>query len=80
MLQVDSFGYEKHERFSMAETDVVTLAIKVKAEDAKKQLDAFHKRLSGLTALKPKITIGEDASSLTHSKKDLNGFRVQLFR
>lgn len=38
----------------MAETDVVTLAIKVKAEDAKKQLDAFHKRLSGLTALNRK--------------------------
>ena len=74
MLQVDSFGYEKHERFSMAETDVVTLAIKVKAEDAKKQLDAFHKRLSGLTALKPKITIGEDA------KKQLDAFEKRLKR
>lgn len=74
MLQVDSFGYEKHERFSMAETDIVTLAIEVKAEDAKKQLDAFHKRLKGLTALNPKITIGEDA------KKQLDAFEKRLNR
>ena len=72
MLQVDSFGYEKHERFSMAETDVVTLAIKVKAEDAKKQLDAFEKRLKRLQGATVPVRV-KGAERAQRSLNQING-------
>lgn len=61
----------------MAETDIVTLAIEVKAANAKKQLDAFHKRLTALSksrGLRPKITIGGNA------KKQLDALQKRFNR